>query len=163
MRTKNNQAIAYKVIRAGTRFIYNKAKYESLCDIINVDFRYLHPKYGYEYEILKIAFKCKTGQCPDYFMEYVSDNDSTTIVKSTRNKSYVEQEGNKRRFGACSFKHKASLLWNNLPDNIKEIINSVNFVTFKKIMFEYFLDIQCTARMYDIFDEIDEYEFNLYD
>ena len=101
MRPKNNQAIAYKVIRAGTRFIYNKAKYESLCDIINVDLSYLHPKYGYDYEVLKIAFKFYSGQCPDYFIHYLLNTDNNTTVKTTRNKSYIDKlVQNKRKFNS---------------------------------------------------------------
>lgn len=160
MRTKANQETAYKVIRACTRFICNKAKYDSICDIINVDLEFLHPKYLYQYELLKIAYKININECPKYFINYFSNNDCHTVI--TRKKSYVSNmNGSANNMLRNSFKIKASELWSNLPNSIIDVIPLISFKTFKKLIFSHLLNQQQTARMYDIFNEIDDYEFDI--
>lgn len=154
---KSNQETVNRIIRACVRFIYCKNKYDSLCDIINIDLGLLLPDFMYQYEIAKLCFKFFSNSAPDYFNNYLATSVST--IRQTRRNAYtILKPSHSSKMGRKSFRFNAEKVWSQLPESIRNIINVISFPQFKKWSFNYFLDNQRTNRMYELFNLIDDYE-----
>lgn len=146
-----------KIIRACARFISGKSKYDSIIDDIN-NYGWLLAQNVVNFELMKISYKILNECGPTYFKNYLTLANDT---KCTRNKTYSEPLLNiKNNIAKKSFRYRAlkkKIL--NVPELSLEYIRHVNFTVFKNFVKTFLIDKQRAERMSEIFELIDNYEF----
>jgi hypothetical protein len=153
----NNIKCIDRVIRDCARFIFIKAKFDSISDNINVDLEWLTAKNICNFEMSKLAFKMINECGPKYFNNYICLG--TKCIRDTRNSSYLEPDlVFKSKIGQKCFMYRASKLWLDLPKSITSVYKNISFNVFKDLTKTHFIGVQSTERMIQLFELIDEYE-----
>ena len=75
-----------------------------------------------EYKILSITYNCIRGQAPQYLKDLITINKQKCDNMRSNNKGSILAipKVKHETFITHSFKYSAPLLWNHLPQNIKE-------------------------------------------
>lgn len=147
-----------KLIKTCARFIFNKSKYDSISDILNVDLDWLNAKNLCLFEMAKLSYRMMNNTGPELFHNYLELQQ--TNERTTRNQSYISLNIS-HGWGAKSFKTRASNAWVKLPELIQINSNIFSLMTFKKLVKNHFINLQRTDRMREIFELIDDYEADL--
>ena len=128
-----------RVQNIASKIICQKTKYESSKDCLK-ELHWLPIRARIDHKILSITHGCVYGYGPNYLKELIS------VKKSTRSLRGSEHDGltlnipftKYKTFGDRSFSMAAPKLWNNLPENIRNIDSKTSFkraiktVLFKK-------------------------------
>lgn len=75
-----------KIVKKSARFIFRKRYICNVDEDINCKLQWLLPKYRYQFEMLKFAFKIVNNQAPQYFYDYVLTD--LFSQRHTRQQSY---------------------------------------------------------------------------
>ena len=87
-----------------------------------------------EFKILVLVFKAYHGIAPPY----ISDNEPTRSLRSSSKRLLVVPRYNLKTYGRRAFSVNAPMLWNSLPNNIRE---TESLSTFKKQIKTFLLNV----------------------
>lgn len=118
-----------RVQNAAACLIFEESKYCHVTPLLK-SLHWLPVKYRIIFKVLLITFKAIHGQVPVYISELISIRDvslSRYCLRST-NSLMLNYPALKSRktLGDRSFSVAASILWNELPSDIRDL-NSINF------------------------------------
>jgi hypothetical protein len=115
-----------RILRRAGRFVLGLKKFDRVKSAISSDLKWLFPTN--KHEVLKIAFKFLEGNCPPYFYDYLTFDDSRIMI--TPKNAYFISNVNSTSVNK-SFKFKAKQLWLGLPDDLANAESEYVFKTNK--------------------------------
>ena len=114
------------IMNAAARLITRTPRRESITPSL-IRLHWLPVAERCQFKTLTLVFKSLHGLAPPYLEEIVTPYKPLRILRSC-NGNYLQVIKPKRFYGQRSFKHMGAVLWNELPDQIK---NSKSIATFK--------------------------------
>lgn len=82
-----------------------------------------------EFKILVLVFKAYQGIAPLYISDMITKHEPTRSLRSSFKRLLVVPRYNLKTYGRRAFSVNGPILWNSLPDNIRE---TESLSTFKK-------------------------------
>jgi hypothetical protein len=129
--SKENLKIVERCIRSSARFLLSKRKHDRILRDIYENLSWLLPLDSHKYFSLCLVFKILRLKCIPYFNDILCPN-LELHSHSTRGSNNLYLSNIRRnRYGVRSFFYSSVLLWNDLPDHLR---NSGSFPIFKKML-----------------------------
>ena len=127
-----------KVQNFAARIVCNKRKYDHITPVLK-NLRWLPVKTYLYYRDAVLAFKCMTGNAPNYLCnKFISRGDISK--RNTRYSQLLNIPIFKTKAGQRSFSYRIVDIWNNLSSNLKLSKNVQNFkVNLRKHLLNQFL------------------------
>lgn len=153
---KESKNTVNKIIRACARFVTCKSKYDTISDDVN-EFGWMVAKNIVSFELAKFTYKIINECAPTFFINYLN---LEGLNFNTRNNTYCKPLScPKTTIGKKSFRYRAMQAWLNLPEKVRSSAKHVSFDVFKLQTKRILIEKQLCERMIEIFDLIDDYEF----
>lgn len=146
------------ILRRCARFVYGKSKFDSISDEIIVDLEWLNANLTNccKFEMSKIAFNMYNNIGPGIFRDYICQE--KRIVRATRTVTYSEPNIICNGLMRKSFQYRASKTVLNLPVRITEKLRNLSIIEFKRLVKCELVHEQCTERMVELFDILDDHD-----
>ena len=138
MNKKSSQSIE-KMIRTLARLVLGKKKYDRILNLMTSELQWLLPQFLYIFKIACLVFKLHNCKSVEYFNDYFIFNNAVHSYPTTSSNKFNVNFHINGNFGFSTFHFKAIMIWNGLPNNIKEI---KSYVTFKNTLKQYLLTKQ---------------------
>ena len=118
--SKSNIGMLEKIHIRAAKIIYNsfgKSKVMSINNWKNIQFMY-------KKRLISLTHKIYYGDCPVAMENLIKKK---PVIRATKNQFALVLNKPKTEFGRTAFIHRAALLWNAIPDSVKEIKNHQGF------------------------------------
>ena len=136
-----NNALLYKIPKFlqdklqvvqnnSARLIVKKHKYESIKQTIK-DLHWLPIEFRIRYKINLLTFKCLNGTAPIYLKELIHPYETRGGLRSA-DKCYLQENKTRTVAGDRAFCNAAPLLWNRLPEDVRNMDTITRFKTALK-------------------------------
>lgn len=136
--SQRNLIVAERVIRSLARLVLRKRKFDPVSSDIKLDLNWLFPKDMSIFRTLCIMYKIvKLNNVPffdGYFCKLSEFHNHMT--RGSSNNNFRSTMKPRTEFGRNSFNFRGILLWNSLPNDIKD---ELSYVTFKNKLRTYLL------------------------
>jgi hypothetical protein len=109
-----------KVLRSLARFVSGRRKYDSVSDVITLEYEWLFPKQLGEYKILCMFYSLTRIYLIDFFKYYFVLNSSTHTYDTSSSTNYHYNYLPRQSVGYSCFHYSSISLWNSLPKLIKD-------------------------------------------
>jgi len=109
-----------RVQNAVARVITRTAKYDHITPVLK-ELHWLPVERRIQYKVLLYTHKAIHGDAPVYIKELVQVKSSQRTLRSNSSINLQVPHTNTRTYGDRSFKKAAAVLWNKLPDHMKNI------------------------------------------
>ena len=114
------------VMNAAARVITRVSRKEPITPSL-IQLHWLPVAERCQFKTLTLVFKSVNGMAPPYLEDLVTTYNPPRVLRSSSG-NYLEVIKPKRRYGQRSFEHMGAVLWNDLPDSIR---NARTIQTFK--------------------------------
>lgn len=112
-----------KVQNTAARIVAQTNRRDHITPVLR-ELHWLPVKFRIEYKILCLTYSCLNGESPEYLKELIPRyNPSRNLRSSNQNRLRLPsvEDTNKSRTGGRSFQNSAPNLWNELPENLKNV------------------------------------------
>jgi hypothetical protein len=127
--SKENLKIVEKCIRSSARFLLSKNRCDRVLRNIYENLGWLMPTDSHKYFSLCILYKILRLKCIPFFDGSLCSNLGLDSHDTRAFNNLYIPNIRRNNYGVRSFFYSSSLLWNNLPDNLRV---SQSFPMFKK-------------------------------
>ena len=113
------------------KLVLKKNKYSSSMNAL-YDLHWLPIQARIDFKILTIVHTCLYGDAPDYLKELLKKKQKPKRTLRSNTSNHIDLDliipfNSKKTFGDQSFSFMGPYLWNNLPYNLKSIVQYDNF------------------------------------
>ena len=117
-----------KVLNAAARLIHLVPKFAHITSTL-MDLHWLPVEFRIQYKILLLVHKCLHGQAPQYLSQslFIKPPGKYNLRRTQQPASLIIPRTKCKSFGDRSFNFSGPFLWNNLPNELKLILNIDSF------------------------------------
>ena len=108
-----------KIQNSAARLISGTKKHDHIVPVLK-SLHWLPVKARIEYKILLLTYKILCGCCPLYLVNLISFHDSSYNLRSKSLKLLRQPRSRSKFYGNRTFSYVSPLLWNSLPDFIRQ-------------------------------------------
>ena len=106
----------------------SRTSYQAHITPVLIELHWLPVDYRPQFKVSLLTYKALHGLAPSYLKEMIKEYQPTRTLRSA-SKSLLEVPKARTAYGKKSFSHAAPVLWNNLPQHIKD---APSISSFKK-------------------------------
>ena len=124
-------ALLQRVQNCAARIIKCVNKYSHVTPILK-ELHWLPIKFRIDYKVILLTFKALNNLAPSYLMELIQPYQPRRSLRSSGQNLLQVPSYRTKRYGARSFAYVGPQLWNNLPDNMRNMSDLSTFKTALK-------------------------------
>ena len=105
---------------SAARLVTRTKKHESISPVLR-NLHWLPIQSRINFKVLLFAYQCFHQFAPSYLIELLTQYKPERTLRSSKKSLFQVPQVMTRSYGERSFSHAATILWNNLPDYLREI------------------------------------------